>query len=308
MQNLATLFNRVRVAAPRQAGNLQIFGLSVLESEPFEYETLDEALNKHDLEVTELSEGGSVPTLKLLNKSDRRVFLMAGEQLIGAKQNRVLNTSLLVEGKSEVPIPVSCVEQGRWAYRGRNFGSKGTSSHTKLRHKMNKSVTMSYMACAMPRSDQGEVWSEVERKLSKMGSVSNSSALEQTYDDTAPRLDTMLHDMTAPPECVGAVFAINGQVIGLDLFDQPGTLVKLWPKLVRGYAIDALEDANASPPVLSVAEIESWLSRAQDLQPKSFPSPGLGQDVRLEGQQLVGAGLVVEDRPVHVQLFADLEG
>ena len=299
------LFHRVSIAPPRSSNGLQVFGLRVETPTVLHYETLDEALNRHDLEVTEITEGGSVPTLRLINKSDSRIFLMAGEQLIGAKQNRVLNTSMMVEGKTETPIPVSCVEQGRWGYRSRAFGSHGTSSHSTLRHKMTRSVTESYLACAAPHSDQGEVWDEVHRKLGAMGSVSMSSELEQTYEDTRPKLDSMLHDLPAPEGCHGAVFVLHGKVAGMDLFDQPETLAKLWPKLVRGYAIDALERADAGAAMLGAADVETWLKKLDGVQPKPFPSPGLGEDVRFNGPDVVGAGLVVEATPVHVQMFAE---
>jgi hypothetical protein len=90
-------------------------------------------------------------TFTVDNKGDALVLFVEGQELRGAKQNRVLNTSIMIEQHSQVPIPVSCVEQGRWSYRSRNFGSHGTSSHSVLRQKMTKSVSRSYEACAAPR-------------------------------------------------------------------------------------------------------------------------------------------------------------
>jgi hypothetical protein len=71
--------------------------------------------------VTEVSEAGSVPFLQVANGADRPLLLLDGEELIGAEQNRILNTAVLVAAHTEVTIPVSCVEQGRWGYRGRQF-------------------------------------------------------------------------------------------------------------------------------------------------------------------------------------------
>lgn len=305
MIGISQLLHRVFIQPPRVSHGLQVFGLRIESPTALRYETLDEAINRHDLEVTEINEGGSVPTLKLVNKSNSRVFLMAGEQLIGAKQNRVLNTSMMVDAKTETAVPVSCVEQGRWGYRSKAFESHGTSSHSTLRRKMTRSVTESYLACETPHSDQGEVWDEVHRKLGAMGSKSMSGELEQTYLDTRPRLDAILNDLPAPEACNGAVFVLQGKVAGLDLFDQTETLTKLWPKLVRGYAIDALELPSASATVLSYADIESWLKNLDGLQPTPFPSPGLGEDVRFNGKDVVGAGLVVDATPVHMQMFAE---
>jgi hypothetical protein len=299
------MFHRVAIQPPRAANGLQVFGLKIEAPGALRYETLDEAMSRHDLEVTEISEGGSVPTLKVINKSEGRIFLMAGEQLIGAKQNRVLNTSMMVEGKTATSIPVSCVEQGRWGYRGKAFGSHGTSSHSTLRRKMTRSVTESYLACATPRSDQGEVWHEVHRKLDAMGSTSMSCELEQTYMDTRPRLDSVLHALPAPEGCNGALFVLHGKVAGLDLFDQSATLAKLWPKLLQSYAIDALEQSPSTAVELSTTDVEEWLKKLDQVQPRPFPSPGIGEDVRFNGPDVVGAGLVVEATPVHVQMFAE---
>jgi hypothetical protein len=305
MPRVLDLLQSVQVTEPQEVGNLQVFGLRCPGGDRLRYATLDEALASGALEVTEANEGGSVPTLKVSNKSESMVFLMAGEQLIGAKQNRVLNASIMVGGHTVLPIPVSCVEAGRWAYRSRSFGSHGTSSHSALRHKMSKSVTHSYRVAGRPSSDQGEVWDEVSRKLGAMGSDSPTAALNQAYEDTRVRLDDMLGRVRVPEGCCGAVFALGGKIAGVDLFDQPETLGKLWPKLLRAYAIDALEAPPATEARVSAEAVRAWLNTANAAKVEPFPSPGLGQDVRLEAPTLIGASLVVEEQPVHVELFAE---
>src|SRR5690606_1658034 len=77
-------------------------------------------------EVTGVSEAGAVPHLRLLNRGAGQVFLLDGEELAGAKQNRILNLSLLVPGGTALDIPVSCVEQGRWSWRDGKRGFAGT--------------------------------------------------------------------------------------------------------------------------------------------------------------------------------------
>ena len=71
-----------------------------------EYLTMKEALEQNLLIIAEISEGGSVPELKVSNRADKPVLLLDGEELAGAKQNRVLNTTILLREKSETTIPV----------------------------------------------------------------------------------------------------------------------------------------------------------------------------------------------------------
>ena len=88
--------------------------LAPMQAEP-EWLTLAEAGDR--VRITEVSEGGSVPNLKVANLGDLPLLLLDGEQLVGAKQNRVLNMTVLVAAQAEVTIPVSCVEQGLWSFK-----------------------------------------------------------------------------------------------------------------------------------------------------------------------------------------------
>jgi len=78
-----------------------------------DYLLLDEALREGLIEVGEVSKEGSVQNLKVTNKSLKMVLILDGEELVGARQNRVVNTIILVQAKYTLLIPVSCVEEGR---------------------------------------------------------------------------------------------------------------------------------------------------------------------------------------------------
>jgi hypothetical protein len=293
-------------AGPGQSVNgLQVFGIRWEVPSGPDYLTLDEALVAKTLEITEINEGGSVPLLKVKNHGGTPVFLMAGEQLIGAKQNRVLNVSLMVPGKEETTIPVSCVEAGRWGYRSPKFTSQGTMSHGLLRKLMSRHAEEGYRAGAMPFSKQGEVWSEVARKLRAVKSVSPTAALDQAYADHHKELTQAVSDLQPAKDCAGAVFAVGGQIAAADVFDRPETLGKLWPKLIRAYTLDALEHRSAPTGPVTREAVQAWLSLAPSAQASTFKSPGLGDDIRLQRSGLRGAALWVESRPVHVELFAD---
>ncbi len=62
-----------------------------------------------------------------------------GEILMGAKQNRVINVTVLVAAGVKFVLPVSCVEAGRWRYKSRHFESKFCAPPS-LRNKKLKAV------------------------------------------------------------------------------------------------------------------------------------------------------------------------
>lgn len=167
---------------------------------------------------------------------------------------------------------------------------------------MSRSAHASYRTTGRPSSDQSDVWREVHRKLGKMGSCSPSDALEQAYEDNQGKLQALIREVHVPEGCNGVVFAFGGSIAGADLFDKPETLSKLFPKLVKAYALDALEEPDTSESV-DRETVTTWLRSAGEAPAETFKSPGLGTDVRIEGRGTVGASLVVEQQPVHTELF-----
>lgn len=125
---MAVGFPSVRVGEPARCEALSIFPLFDGALAPVEYVLSDEGIGSGAVCVEEVSEAGSVPDRLVENKGNIRVLFLEGEELIGAKQNRILNTSVLIAAGTKIKIPVSCVEQGRWRYRSRHFGSSGSST------------------------------------------------------------------------------------------------------------------------------------------------------------------------------------
>jgi hypothetical protein len=118
--------------------NMAVFPLLSDYSLVSDYILLDEALSTGMIEVTEVSEHGAVPNLKIHNKSPRMVLILDGEELVGAKQNRIVNTTILIAGNATVVIPVSCVEQGRWSYATPRFYSEERIMPSRLRSRFGR--------------------------------------------------------------------------------------------------------------------------------------------------------------------------
>ncbi len=109
---------------PSELGEPRSFaGLTILplypQSSSVEYIGLDEAVAR-GLEILEVDEHGVVEELHVQNSLDELVLLYEGEELVGAKQNRIVEWTILAEAQSKLTVPVHCVERGRWAYASRD--------------------------------------------------------------------------------------------------------------------------------------------------------------------------------------------
>src|SRR5438270_9227918 len=118
---IAESLTALKLGEPQTYVDLTLFPLIGDPEAAPGYVLLDEALERHLVHVTEVSAGGRVPELAFENSSDETVLLVDGDELVGAKQNRVVNLSILVAAGKTLVIPVSCVEQGPWVYRSGGF-------------------------------------------------------------------------------------------------------------------------------------------------------------------------------------------
>jgi hypothetical protein len=298
----------IRVGEPALFRSLAVFPLFGSGAGAADYLTLDEALEQKCSEVTEVSEGGSVPDLKFVNSGKRPVFLLDGEQLIGAKQNRILNLSILVAGGRTIIIPVSCVEAGRWRHRTSHFSSDQSLYYAEGRARKMAQVSLSLSSTGQRRSDQSKVWEDIREKSSRFSVVSDTSAMSDIFEKEEARLKDYEQSFQVREGQSGAVFAINGKIVGLDLFDSAETLKKLFPKLLQSYGLDALDherrEGSGRKAACGSKDVDAFLKGITEAEAEEFDAVGEGRDVRLSGKELAGAALIVDNRVIHMSAFA----
>ncbi len=158
----------VKLAKAQIHRNLVLFPLMAPESGEPDYLTLEEALREKAVVITEVSEGGHVPELKLINRSQSKILILEGEELKGAKQHRIVNATFLIGPKMEVVIPVSCVEHGRWSYQSRNFDFGEKVMHFSLRRAHQREVSKNLREENSFRSNQGMIWDGLAEKVERM--------------------------------------------------------------------------------------------------------------------------------------------
>jgi hypothetical protein len=258
------------------------------------------------VQITEVSAAGSVPELRVTNSLDVRVFLMDGQELIGAKQNRILNTDVLVPAGGALSIPVSCVEQGRWRQVSPSFTSGKSASHRVRSSKLAR-VHQSLKTGRKHDAEQVEVWQDVAMSLAASETSSPTGALADAYAQRERELASFRRDLQLPNDAVGLAAFHDGKLQGLDLFDRHATLRYFWESLLDSYAIDFLAaPINPTEPAQSgeAHAVQAALDAAAAARWEPFDSPGEGQDWRLSDPAYAGAALVWEDKVViHLQLF-----
>jgi hypothetical protein len=291
---------------------------------------LQKAIERGRLTITEVSEAGSVPYLKAVNKGPWPVLIFDGEELVGAKQNRIVNTTILV-GVGETILPVSCVEQGRWSHRTHVFAAGGWASHPRLRREKELQVRAALASApdssaGAPgpqveraqryRADQGAVWHEVARQSRDLGVHSPTSAMSDAYRHRTADLDDIVAGFTgsqdgasgarAPvKDMVGVAVFLDDTFLCLDVLWSRRRFRELYPKLLRGYALEAARSrtgkvGSAIDPEAEVLRLFAGLSAAA---PVSQPAVDLGTDLRLETERVRAVGLACEGEMLQLSAF-----
>lgn len=313
-ENIVHRLKTVNTGVPQSYGDIVIFPMTDGDGGSLRYIALSEALEGRLLTVTEVSEGGSVPELKVTNSADTPVLLLDGEELAGAKQNRVLNTTVLVPSKQAIVIPVSCTEQGRWAYTTQAFQDSGTVMSRNIRARKNRSVSESLAASASFHSDQGEVWSGIQELQAATGTPSPTQSMRDVFESHGASLAEAIKAFPLVEGQIGIVAIIGGEVAGFDLVSRPDAYARLHAKLIKSYVMDALagKKKGAADKAAAGKAVKSFMERAIGCEEKSFKSVGCGDDYRFKGDHIAGSALVHDQTVVHTAFFhlepADADG
>jgi len=293
----------VSLGEPTVYGQMAMFPLLDKEESTIDYLTLDESIANGYAYVTEIDEGGSVPELKFLNSSEKRIFLMEGEELVGAKQNRTLNISLLAPAEKEITIPVTCVESGRWAYDSPRFKTSNRAHFSRGRREKMASVSEFMNYSDRPEANQSEVWDEISEKAKRMKSHSRTGAMGDIFEDHGARVSDYVKAFTAVENQSGMLVMVGDDIVGLDLFDNKESLKKLMPKLVRSFALDAIELNTRKKYQARIEDAEDLLKKSATANTSVHPGVGDGNNLRLQNEEVIGGALSLDYQVIHLSVF-----
>jgi hypothetical protein len=301
MRIIENFIGNLKVGDAQEFNGLMIRPIFTGSDYALPFLTLGEALDKNVLEITEKSESGSVPELFVKNTGKQDVIVLEGEELRGAKQNRVINTTIIIPAGGEILLPVSCVEQGRWHYSSRSFSSGENVMSPSLRKYSHDSVSYSLRTNRSYDSDQGGIWSNIRDKFERMSVSSGTQAMSDITDASiTPETEkSMLEEIWHQPNQIGFLAYIKGGFAGGDLFGSSQLCEKQMRKMLRGYYLDAL-DAGVEFPAVEAEEILAQVARANH---ERFDAIGKGAEMRFEAETVQGAWKLVDETVSHLTVF-----
>jgi len=275
----ATPADDFRISGPYTHDNLTIFlihgsgngsGRKLL--------TLQEAMDQKKVVVYET---GSVNELSIENLSSEDVYIQAGDIVKGGQQDRVFPDDFILTPKSgKLPIASFCVEHGRWSKRGGEDASEFGGSSQAVAGKSLK------MAVRNQR-DQSQVWAEVAKTQQSLAIASNLSvgaggrpaalapasptsmqlALEnkKVVEATDAYIQKLSKIVEGKKDVVGVAFAINGKVDSADVYSSTDLFQRLWPKLLKASAVEALAERSKmkTSPLVDPSAVRRAMAEAE---------------------------------------------
>jgi len=224
-----------------------------------------------------------VNELAIRNLSNQDIYVQAGDIVRGGDQDRMISMDFIVPPKSgRMPIAAFCVESGRWNKRGKEENASFASSEN--------AATNGLKLAAKSEKSQQAVWDNVKvvqaSLTENVGSTVNSSvsasSMELSMEDSkvketsAAYINTLSGLLQSRSDVIGYVLAINGKVTSADVYASHALFAKLWPKLLKSNAVEAIAALNDAEhkPVTSesvqgfLAESEKATAEAKDVTPR----------------------------------------
>ncbi len=263
---------------------------------PLEIATLEEARARGALTVVERAQA-TVPELIAENRGKAYVLMLAGEILIGGKQNRVLREDLLLPPSSGPRnIAVYCVEQGRWNEARKDFESRSSVVQPTVRSQV------------LRNAEQSRIWSGVAAASQAMRASSPTGSYQEVYDkpEVKAHLDgaTKGLDARVAPTAVGAAVFVGASLVGVDCFRSSTLFAREWPKLLRAYALDAYQAPTGGwDEPAARARVEGLLRGAGRVEGGLRENAGAGRLFEFTLDKSRGAALVFEGQVIHVAIL-----
>ena len=303
---LNNIIEDINTFNPQSYKNMTVIGLNIPVNKNIDLMSLETGLNLGLVEISEIGEEGSVGNVKVINKAVTPLLILDGEEIIGSKQNRVVNATIIIEAKSEKIIPVSCTEAGRWKYNTTKFQYSKHMATSRLRRDKLDSVSGSLREVGNFKSNQSQVWDDIAETEHDLEVTSQTSALNDSYKQRKLDIDEYKKAFSLQENQNGLLVYINGQVVGFEMVYNTSRYKEYHDKLVESYIIDAISKSDEKYDKKEVTE-DDFLNVIKKASYESFDSVGLGVDYRFENEIITGSAMVLDETIINASIFRKVE-
>lgn len=297
MLNMNLNFN---VSEPVEKNNITTFFLSSIEKNNNKYLSFSEAIAKNQVQISEVNKEGLLTKLSVSNKSSDNIIILNGELIIGTqiRQDRIVDSTVLIPGYATVLINTFCGEQYRWSPRLSNKISTSESLYFSSGRANNAADINTKL------SKQCRIWSEISEKISDFNVKSFTNSVDQIYKKKKVNVEEIVNFFKIPSEAVGVALGINHQLVNIDIFSNNCMLQIYLPKIIRSIALDSFKKISKKS-YLKKKDVHRFLRQIHQAnkQKRKVVEGTLGEELQFNSESVAGSILYHKEQTVHFSAF-----
>ena len=288
------------VSEPVEKNNITTFFLSSIEKNNNKYLSFSEAIAKNQVQISEVNKKGLLTKLSVSNKSSNNIIILNGELIIGTqiRQDRIVDSTVLIPGYATVLINTFCGEQYRWSPRLSNKISTSESLYFSSGRSNNAADINTKL------SKQCRIWSEISEKISDFNVKSFTNSVDQIYKKKKVNVEEIVNFFKIPTEAVGVALGINHQLVNIDIFSNNCMLQIYLPKIIRSIALDSFKKISKRS-YLKKKDVHRFLRQIHQAnkQKRKVVEGTLGEELQFNSESVAGSILYHKEQTVHFSAF-----
>lgn len=238
-------------------------------------------------------EQSTVNTIKVTNNAVAPLILIDGEEILGAKQNRIVNSTLLIAPKTTQPISVSCTEHGRWEYKSEFKQSEYLADFNTRRVK--ESASRSH------QNSQKAIWDSINCLEVENSFKSPTGAMSESYDNLKADHNEFLKSFEIVDGQCGVLVIQNGEIKGFEIFYNPQIYKEYHEKVLRSYLMNNKVENTLF--TIDMDGIKNLMDNANALAFNKKDSEGIEDKFEFEDDFSLGNLYAYEDEIIHFSYF-----
>ncbi|MDT3697123.1 MAG: DUF6569 family protein [Ignavibacterium sp.] len=301
---------QVRAVEFQKYKRLSVVQFLTAQQNSFEYISGPSAIRDDLIQIKEVSVSGNVNSLLVFNQSDKYAFFMDGDILIGAKQNRVLNTSVLLAPNSKTTLPVSCVEQGRWSHISAKFMDSEYITPQKIRANKSRNVSVNLRSRSKFDASQSEVWKNVEDYQVMYNVNSPTMNLSDVYEKEKKSFDEFIKNFNLNKNANGLALLVDQKLFNIEVFNRTDIYSEYFPKILKSTAMEVIHLAkkeNNLTETEAIYKTQEMFEKIDTIEKTKHKGVAAGDEQRFDSLEMTGFELSFRDHLIHLTAL-NIEG